>query len=142
LLHFIVTVRVLGIVIMQSRICLRCGGALSLSCFRSIYARPGYIVCRNLVNSNTVDSVRLLGEQTFNEAVNGATSPVMRWTPAVFNHEDPMVDAELHALLRDPSLVSAASQLLGGAPARVYYGMLAVVPPNGGTGLPWHSDNM
>jgi hypothetical protein len=50
--------------------------------------------------------------------------------------------AGLHALLRDSSLISAASQLLGGAPARVYYGMLAVVPPNGGSGLPWHSDNM
>jgi hypothetical protein len=102
----------------------------------------GYIVCRNLVDVSTVNSVRLVGEHKFNAALDSSTSPIMRWTPAVFNHDDPMFDAELHALLRDPSLVCAASQLLGGAPARVYYGMLAVVPPNGGTGLPWHSDNM
>ena len=99
-------------------------------------------MCRNLVDINTVHSVRSLGEQTFNTAVDTATTPVIRWTPAVFNHEEPLADVELHALLRDPSLISAASQLLGGAPARVYYGMLAVVPANGGTGLPWHSDNM
>jgi ectoine hydroxylase-related dioxygenase (phytanoyl-CoA dioxygenase family) len=34
----------------------------------------------------------------------------------------------------------AASQLLG-SPARVYYGMLAIVPAHGGRGLPWHQDN-
>ena len=114
---------------------------LALS-FTVLALRSGYIVCRGLVDPSTVHTVRLLGEQKFIAASDDATSPIMRWTPAVFNHEAPLTDAALHALLRDPSLVSAASQLLGGAPARVYYGMLAVVPPNGGTGLPWHSDNM
>jgi ectoine hydroxylase-related dioxygenase (phytanoyl-CoA dioxygenase family) len=28
------------------------------------------------------------------------------------------------------------------APARVYYGMLAIVPAHGGKGLEWHQDNM
>ena len=118
----------------------------TLSVVWSLVHASGYLVCRGLVNADTVNDVRKLGEQKFiarsDEASAVGDSPLMRWTPATFDHSAPATDAELHALLHDPSLVSAASQLLGNAPARVYYGMLAVVPPNGGSGLPWHSDNM
>ena len=104
------------------------------------FFRDGYVVCRGLADPATVAQVRALGERTFTEGGGGGEQ--RRWTPAIFDHDQPRQDAELHALLRDPAIYGAASQLLGGAPARVYYGMLAVVPPDGGTGLPWHSDNM
>jgi len=37
-------------------------------------------------------------------------------------------------------VIIAIEQLLG-INANVYYGMAAMVPPNGGRGLPWHQDN-
>ena len=99
------------------------------------FFRDGYVVCRDLADPATIAQVRDLGERTF--TAGGGGGEQRRWTPAIFDHDQPRQDAELHALLRDPAIYGAASQLLGGAPARVYYGMLAVVPPDGGTGLPW-----
>jgi hypothetical protein len=43
-------------------------------------------------------------------------------------------------MLVEPNIIAAVEQLFE-APARVYYGMTAVVPANGGNGLPWHQDN-
>jgi hypothetical protein len=43
-------------------------------------------------------------------------------------------------MLVEPNIIAAVEQLFE-APARVYYGMTAVCPANGGNGLPWHQDN-
>ncbi len=62
------------------------------------------------------------------------------WQARALNFADPCKDAPIHRLLVEPAVVQAVETLFG-APARVYYGMLAVVPARGGTGLPWHQDN-
>jgi ectoine hydroxylase-related dioxygenase (phytanoyl-CoA dioxygenase family) len=63
------------------------------------------------------------------------------WQAQIFDRAQPATDRELHRILRTPSVIAAVEALFEG-PARVYYGMLAVVPANGGQGLPWHQDNM
>jgi ectoine hydroxylase-related dioxygenase (phytanoyl-CoA dioxygenase family) len=96
------------------------------------YFREGYVVVENLVPRPVI------------AAVMDAAQPRLRqsdfWQPTTFEHADPQKDAALHRLLWEPAVYGAASQLLA-SPARVYYGMLAVVPAHGGRGLPWHQDN-
>jgi ectoine hydroxylase-related dioxygenase (phytanoyl-CoA dioxygenase family) len=43
-------------------------------------------------------------------------------------------------MLVEPNIIDAVEQIFE-VPARVFYGMTAVVPANGGNGLPWHQDN-
>lgn len=95
------------------------------------YYREGYLVVPGLVPSETID--RMLA------AAPGAGEG-SGWTATAFRHEQPDEDAALHQLLVEPHVVAAVEQIFE-APARVFYGMLAIVPAHGGTGLPWHQDN-
>ncbi|HWD37683.1 MAG TPA: phytanoyl-CoA dioxygenase family protein [Fimbriimonas sp.] len=98
------------------------------------YFREGYLVVEDLVPESTIDAV----------LVEAAKTPVVvggSWTPRVFDHENPDRESGLHRILVEPSLVDAVESILE-SPARVYYGMLAVVPAQGGKGLDWHQDNM
>jgi ectoine hydroxylase-related dioxygenase (phytanoyl-CoA dioxygenase family) len=97
------------------------------------YYREGYVVVRGLIPAATIEKVRKRAEQE--------TPTSMNWTPRIFKHEEPEKDADIHALLAEPNIIAAVQDLLGTEP-RVYYGMLAIVPANGGNGLPWHQDNM
>lgn len=63
-----------------------------------------------------------------------------QWTPRIFDRHQPGTAAAFHRLLTDPRIVAAVEQVFE-APARVYYGMVAVVPAQGGKGLEWHQDN-
>jgi ectoine hydroxylase-related dioxygenase (phytanoyl-CoA dioxygenase family) len=98
------------------------------------YHREGYLLKKGLIDSETIARVRAIAETT--KSTEGAG-----WTPRIFDYENPQKDAELHVLLTDERVIGAAAQLFG-APARIYYGMLAIVPARGGSGLPWHQDNM
>jgi ectoine hydroxylase len=98
------------------------------------YYREGYIVVENLVPDTAVDAV-------VEEAKKNAYAPGGGWTARIFEHDAPEKDAALHRLLVEPSVVGAVEQIFE-ARARIYYGMLAVVPANGGKGLEWHQDNM
>jgi len=98
------------------------------------FYREGYIVVPRLVPHASIDRV-------LEAAACIPIEPGGSWTPKVFDHDRPLEDAAVHRLLVEPSIVAASGQLLE-APARVYYGMLAVVPARGGKGLEWHQDNM
>lgn len=98
------------------------------------YFREGYLLRRRLVEEETIAAVRAVAETT--RTIEGGG-----WTPRIFDYENPENDADLHRLLWHPAVRAAAGALLGTTPF-IYYGMLAVVPARGGTGLPWHQDNM
>jgi ectoine hydroxylase-related dioxygenase (phytanoyl-CoA dioxygenase family) len=98
------------------------------------FYREGYIIAEQLVPHEAIDKILA-------EACKIPIQVGGHWTPKVFNHDDPSVDAALHHLLVEPAIVAATEQLFE-APARVLYGMLAVVPAKGGKGLEWHQDNM
>lgn len=93
----------------------------------------GYIVAEKLVPPAAIDAV-------LKEAITVPVSAGGNWTPKTFKPDEPLQEAALHRLLIEPSLVAAVEQIFE-APARVYYGMLAIVPAHGGTGLAWHQDN-
>jgi ectoine hydroxylase-related dioxygenase (phytanoyl-CoA dioxygenase family) len=95
------------------------------------YYREGYIVIPGLVPPEAVQGVLAAAPRD----VHGAG-----WQARVFSHTDPDTDAGIHRLLVEPGVVDAVESIFA-APARVFYGMLAVVPAHGGTGLPWHQDN-
>ncbi len=97
------------------------------------YYREGYLVAQGLVLDSRLDSVT-------QEARKVQPAPGGKWTPRIFDHAHPAADAALHQLLCDDRVVGAVEQIFEN-PARVYYGMLAVVPARGGIGLPWHQDN-
>lgn len=96
------------------------------------YYREGYVVARGLVPSTTIEAVM---REARPRARDGNA-----WQATIFVHAEPEKDAPLHRLLWEPSVVDAATAILG-SPARVYYGMLAIVPAREGHGLPWHQDN-
>jgi ectoine hydroxylase-related dioxygenase (phytanoyl-CoA dioxygenase family) len=96
------------------------------------YYREGYVCVPGLVSQETVEAV-------LQEAPAGLGDG-KRWQDKTFQHESPDDDAKLHRLLVEPSVVEAATVIFG-RPPRVFYAMLAVVPPQGGHGLPWHQDN-
>lgn len=95
------------------------------------YYREGYVLAPGLLSGGVVREVM--------EHARGKARPGDFWQPTIFQHDKPEVDAAIHRIVWEPSIYEAAGQLLN-AQARVYYGMLAVVPA-GGRGLPWHQDN-
>ena len=97
------------------------------------YFREGYIVARGLVSRGTLDSVMREIEKIEIDAGG-------KWKPITFNRDDPADRVVYHQCLIEPGVVAAVEQLLE-APALVQYGMVAVVPASGGTGLAWHQDN-
>jgi len=99
------------------------------------YWKEGYIVVPQLISGSVIDSVLEASAKT--ERAGGDDQ---NWQYAKFEHNNPMGDPALHAILVDANVVAAVEQILE-APARVFYGMLAVVPAKGGNGLPWHQDN-
>ena len=96
------------------------------------YYREGYVVVPGLVPMEAVRAV-LDAAPAPNEASDG-------WQARALDFDRPDDDSKLHRLLVEPRVVGAVEDVFG-APARVYYGMLAVVPARGGAGLPWHQDN-
>lgn len=97
------------------------------------YYREGYLVVADLVPHPALDCV-------MEEAKKVSFTDGGGWTPKVFDPIRPEQDAALHRLLVEPRITDTVEQIFE-APARVYYGMLAIVPPHGGNGLPWHQDN-
>jgi len=95
------------------------------------YYREGYILVPGLIPLASVQAVL----DVVPREVRGSG-----WQSRTFVHADPDKDAPIHRLLVEPSVVSAVESIFA-APSRVFYGMLAVVPAQGGTGLPWHQDN-
>jgi ectoine hydroxylase-related dioxygenase (phytanoyl-CoA dioxygenase family) len=98
------------------------------------YYREGFLVVERLVPVECVDRVLA-------EARKIAVTPGGGWTPSIFDHDQPLHDPRLHQLLVESHIVGAVEQIFE-APARVWYGMLAIVPAQGGKGLEWHQDNM
>lgn len=96
------------------------------------YYREGYVLVPGLVTPDMIDSVMV--------AARGRVREGDKWQPTIFDHDNPGKDAGIHRLLWDTRVMGAAADLLG-TPPRVYYGMLAIVPAQGGNGLPWHQDN-
>lgn len=96
------------------------------------YFREGYVLAPSLASIETVQAV-------LRDAPREANASG-RWQARVFDHAHPENDAPLHRLLVDPGIVGAVRDIFANTP-RIWYGMLAVVPARGGTGLPWHQDN-
>jgi ectoine hydroxylase-related dioxygenase (phytanoyl-CoA dioxygenase family) len=100
------------------------------------YYREGYVLVPGLVPAETAEAVFRAAHDRF----EGLTEGGKGWRARVFDHAHPEADAEVHRLLWDPAVYGAAGHLLGTEP-RVFWGMLAVVPADGGDGMPWHQDN-
>ena len=97
------------------------------------FYREGYVVVPGLVPTDEVDKALAAAPKEDAEAGGG-------WGARSFEHDKPDAEAALHRLLVEPHVVEAVQDIFA-APARVYYGMMAVVPAHGGKGLPWHQDN-
>lgn len=97
------------------------------------YFREGYVLAPGLVPRPAINALVQAAQRI--AAPDGSV-----WTASTFDHQQPTKDADLHRLLVEPAVIAAAEQIFE-APARVYYGMVAVVPARGGKGLPWHQDN-
>ena len=98
------------------------------------YWREGYILVRGLVCVETVSRVLEAGRR------NAGPEAGKGWCARIFEHKEPSKDRDLHQILWEPSVVETVERILESQP-RVWYGMFAVVPARGGTGLPWHQDN-
>ncbi len=96
--------------------------------------REGFIVVRRLVDTATVNRVLEVGSRFADPARGGG------WSARIFDHKEPAKDRDLHQMLWSPSVVDAVEKIFEAEP-RIWYGMFAVVPANGGDGLPWHQDN-
>jgi ectoine hydroxylase-related dioxygenase (phytanoyl-CoA dioxygenase family) len=96
------------------------------------FYREGYVVAPGLVPQTSIQAV-LDAAPSPREGNDG-------WQARALDFEAPDGDARIHRLLIEPGVVEAVESIFG-APARVYYGMLAIVPARGGNGLPWHQDN-
>jgi ectoine hydroxylase-related dioxygenase (phytanoyl-CoA dioxygenase family) len=96
------------------------------------YYREGYVLVPALVGRAQVEATLT--------AIPADAQDNGRWQAQVFDHTNPDLNAPIHRLLVEPEVYGAAAQIFG-QPARVYYGMLAIVPARGGHGLPWHQDN-
>lgn len=96
------------------------------------YYREGYVIAPGLVPEKSLDVVMQIAPSCLSDSG--------QWQAKMFQHASPDEDAKLHRLLVEPSVLEAVAQILG-TPPRVFYGMLAIVAPNGGYGLPWHQDN-
>jgi ectoine hydroxylase-related dioxygenase (phytanoyl-CoA dioxygenase family) len=97
------------------------------------FFREGYIVARALVPEPAVD-------RALEEAKKVAPNPDGSWTPRAFEHKNPTKDAAQHRLLIEPRVIGAVEQIFE-APARITWGMVAIVSAKGGKGLAWHQDN-
>jgi ectoine hydroxylase-related dioxygenase (phytanoyl-CoA dioxygenase family) len=98
----------------------------------AFYYREGYLVVPNLVPMASVEAAKA----AFDKPIEGK-----RWTPGIFDYNAPAeANAQQHRMLVEPNIIAAVEQIFE-APARVFYGMTAVVPARGGNGLPWHQDN-
>jgi ectoine hydroxylase-related dioxygenase (phytanoyl-CoA dioxygenase family) len=96
------------------------------------YFREGYVLVPALVPMRTIRAV-----------MKHATTRLKDgdfWQPTSLDFAHPEIDAQIHQIIGEPRIVAAARQLLG-SPPRAWWGMLAIVPPRGGRGLPWHQDN-
>ena len=98
------------------------------------YFLNGYLVVPGLARDAVIDDVLAHAGVTDEDLAAGT------WHPIIFDFANPTQHAHVHQLLIEPSILSAIEQIFE-VPARVYFGMLAVVPAGGGTGLPWHQDN-
>src|ERR1039458_5899194 len=98
------------------------------------YYREGFIVARGLVPTDEIDRV-------VEEAKKIPPNANGSWTPRCFDFAKPREESALHRLLAERHVVGAVEQIFQ-APARAYFGMLAIVPAKGGKGLAWHQDNM
>ena len=100
------------------------------------FYREGYVVVPGLVPAEEIDRVLAAAPQQAKENAKEGGG----WDARIFKHQDPEHDAAVHRLLAEPHVVEAVRDIFANEP-RVLYGMLAVVPARGGTGLPWHQDN-
>ena len=100
------------------------------------FHEEGFVVVRQLAPLAVVEAVLAAGEAAQQWEGGGPN-----FQAQIFDGNQPIKDVEVHALLREPRVYTAAAQLLGSV-ARVYYAFFAVVPGGGGRGLPWHQDNM
>lgn len=96
------------------------------------FYREGFVLIPELVSAEAVRKVM--------EVAPRSRENEGRWQARSLDFEKPDEEASIHRLIVEPS-VTAAVEALFGAPARAYYGMLAIVPARGGNGLPWHQDN-
>jgi ectoine hydroxylase-related dioxygenase (phytanoyl-CoA dioxygenase family) len=96
------------------------------------YYREGYVVVPGMVPLRACEAVMQVAPPP--QSSDG------QWEAKIFQHDAPDADAKLHRLLAEPSIIDAVTSIFE-APPRVFYGMLAIVAPNGGNGLPWHQDN-
>lgn len=90
------------------------------------YYREGYVLLPGLVSKEATQAV---------VAAAPDFAATNRWQARIFAHDDPQKDKSIHRLLVEPAVVEAVQDLLS-SPPRVWYGMLAVVQPHGGHGLP------
>ncbi len=98
------------------------------------FYREGYIVIEGLAPDEAIKAV-------LNKAKEKPVEAGGSWNAVIFDHSNPIANPDLHRLLVEPRIVNVVERIFE-APARVYYGMLAVVPAHGGKGLEWHQDNM
>ena len=96
------------------------------------FYREGYVVVPSLLTQETIAAV-LASAPDAGRAGGG-------WGAKAYDHVHPETQGDVYRILAEPGVVDAARSIFGNEP-RVLYGMLAVVPANGGTGLPWHQDN-
>jgi hypothetical protein len=103
------------------------------------FYREGYLLVRGLVPQASIDAVLEAARPLYEGA--SADADNKGWQARIFDRKDPSKDREIHRLFFEPAIIDAVEQIFE-APARIFFGMLAVVPPHGGKGLPWHQDNM
>ena len=101
------------------------------------YYREGYLVVRGVLPKDVCDRAIAARQEQQTETAGG------RWKPSIFDPAKPLSADEyaLHEPLAHPRIERIVAALLE-EEARLYYGMLAVVPGGGGSGLKWHQDNM
>jgi len=99
------------------------------------FFREGYLLVPQLLKHEDIDKVVAALDQ-----IAPVSSEHKVWQPSIWDHDTWEKNAPLHRLLVDANLIQAIEQIFE-VPARILYGMTAVVPAHGGKGLPWHQDN-
>ncbi len=97
------------------------------------FHREGYVLVKHAIEPRLCEEIVAAGS-------TGINPNATVWQARIFDWNEPSKDWQIHRLLGNERLIQIAEDLLE-APARVFYGMLAMVPPHGGKGLPWHQDN-
>jgi len=99
------------------------------------FFREGYVIVPRLVGDATVEQVR-------KRAMRRVERENLYWQAQVFERANPLLnDPHLHQIFWHRDVVEVVEQLFE-CQARAYYGMVAIIAPRGGCGLPWHQDNM